>query len=114
MTLWAEGEPRESEWERNATREADAASFRRISKIRYDPESECEHSEDPYQVIRDGAVVAEQTFQRSPATRSYTQAQARSLYEEAGFQDVQLYSEFTFEPVRPEDRLSGVLGRKPG
>jgi ubiquinone/menaquinone biosynthesis C-methylase UbiE len=112
MTLWTEGEPLESEWESMATRETDGATFRRVSRSRYDPESECEHTEDHYQLIRDGVVVAEETNRRSPATRSYTPAQATALFEKAGFRDVQVLSEFTFEPVKPGDTLFVVLGQK--
>ena len=40
-------------------------------------------------------------------------AQARSLFERAGFVDVQMYSEFTFEPVKPADSVFVVSGHKP-
>ena len=93
-------------------RPEDGATIRRIARSRYDPATECEHSEDVYQVIMDGSVVAEETHHRSPATRSYTQAQARALFERAGLVDVQLYSGFSFEPVRPEDGLFTVLGQR--
>jgi ubiquinone/menaquinone biosynthesis C-methylase UbiE len=112
MTLWTEGDPLESQTENMATRERDGATFRRVSKSRYDPESECEHTEDLYQMIRDGAVVAEEMNRRSPATRSYTQTQAKALFEKAGFREVQIYSEFTFAPVKPDDTLFVILGQK--
>ncbi len=57
-------------------------------------------------------VVAEEQHRRSPATRSYTQAGARTLFERAGFADVRLYSEFTHEPVRLEDTLFTVVARR--
>jgi ubiquinone/menaquinone biosynthesis C-methylase UbiE len=112
MTLWKDGDPLESEWEKSVVRPEDGATIRRIARSRYDPATECEHSEDVYQVIMDGSVVAEETHHRSPATRSYTQAQARALFERAGLVDVQLYSGFSFEPVRPEDGLFTVLGQR--
>ena len=46
------------------------------------------------------------------ATRSYTQEQAVALYEEAGFEDLQVFHEFTFEPAKPEDETFCVLGFK--
>ncbi len=109
MTLWTEGEPLASEWEATAVRASDGASFRRVARSHYDPADECEHTEDHYQMIVDGQVVAEELHQRSPATRSYTQAQARALFEQAGFKTVMLHSEFSFDPVKPEDSLFTVV-----
>jgi SAM-dependent methyltransferase len=110
MALWKEGDPLESEWERSAVRAADGATFRRVSRSRYDPHAECEHTEDMYQMIVDGRVAAEELHRRSPATRSYTQAQAQALFERAGFTGVRAYSEFTFEPARPEDGVFMLTG----
>jgi ubiquinone/menaquinone biosynthesis C-methylase UbiE len=112
MALWNGSDPLESEWERSATRAEDGATFRRVSRSRYDPQSECEHTEDLYQLIVDGKVVAEELHRRSPATRSYTQRQARELFEGVGFARVELYSEFTFNPVKTEDTLFSVIARR--
>jgi ubiquinone/menaquinone biosynthesis C-methylase UbiE len=111
--LWKEGDPLESEWTSSAERPEDHATIRRVERSRYDPATELEHAEATYQVIMDGKVVAEETHRRSPAVRSYTQAQTRALYERNGLEDVTLYHEFTFEPARPEDRLFTAIGRKP-
>lgn len=113
MTLWKEGEPLESEWERTAVRESDGVKFRRVSRSRYDPQRECEHTEDLYQKIAGDQVVAEERHRRSPATRSYGQSQIQALFEKAGFVNVQVFSEFTFDPVKPEDALFVVIGQKP-
>jgi len=112
MALRTEGQPLEFEWEQTATRASDGAEFRRVGKSRYDPESECEHTEDVYQMIVGDKIVAEATHRRSPATRSYTQTQARALFERAGFRNVQLYSNFTFEPVKPDDTTFVVVGQR--
>jgi len=112
MALWEEGEPLESEWERTSVRAVDGVKFRRLAKSRYEPETECEHTEDIYQKIVDDKVVAEERYCRSPATRSYTQAQARALFERADFKNVQLYSEFTFDHVKQGDNLFVVTGQK--
>ncbi len=114
MTLWRPGEPLHTEWEDTAVRAEDGARFRRVSRSWYDPEGECEDTEDLYQVIAEDAVVAEEVHRRSPATRSYTQAQARGLFERAGFQPVTLYHEFTTEPVQDDDTLFCVVGHKGG
>lgn len=111
-----EGDPLEAleaGWENSATRPEDGTTFRRVSRWRFDPGDGCDHTEDRYQKIIGGEVVAEELHQQSPATRSYTQAEARDLFKRAGFVDVQLYREFTFDPVTPEDRGFTVVGQKP-
>ena len=113
MTLWKEGDPLESEYTREATRPSDNALVRRWSHSRFDPETELEHTIDRYEIVRDGEVTASEEHTQSPATRSYTQAQAISLYENAGFENIQVFHEFTFEPARPEDTTFCVLGFKP-
>ncbi|MFQ3662892.1 MAG: class I SAM-dependent methyltransferase [Chloroflexaceae bacterium] len=108
MTLWQEGEPVESSWEK-AVERPDGTVVRRVARSRYDPATACEHTEDLYQVIVGGQVVAEEQHRRSPATRSYTQAQARALFERAGFTDVRLY----LGPIQrlPRPGVAGVRGR---
>lgn len=113
MQLWREGDPLDSEWEKEVARPGDGITFRRLARARYNPPTETEDTEDLYLVIRDGQVIAEEQHRRSPATRSYTQAQGRELFEAAGFVNVQLFHEFTWEPVREEDTLFSVLGFKP-
>ena len=103
MTLWKSGDPLESEWDHSVVRPEDGATVRRLVRVRYDPENECEHTDDLYQVIVDGQVVEEARYVRSPATRSYAQTQVKQLFEEAGFANVKLYSEFTENPVKPDD-----------
>ncbi len=112
MTLWKSGDPLTEESERMAVRPEDGATFRHVGRTRYEPESEYEHTEDLYQLLVAGEVVAEEHHRRSPATRSYSQEQARTLFEQGGFVDVTLYSEFTFEPVKPEDTLFTVVAHK--
>lgn len=112
MTLWKQGDPLESESNREVTRPGDNATVRRWQHSRFDPETDLEHTIDRYEVILGGKVVASEEHRQSPATRSYTQEQAVALYREAGFKDVQVLSEFTFEPVKPSDTLFCVLGFK--
>ena len=114
MALRKPGDPLEFEWEQSAIRPEDGATIRRVGRSRYDPTLELEHTEDQYQVIIDGKVVAEELHRRSPATRSYTQAQARALFERAGLVDVELFSGFSGEPVKPEDTLFTAVGSRAG
>ena len=112
MPLRKAGEPLEMQWEKTAVRAEDDATFRRVARSRYDPQSECEHTEDHYQLIVAGQVVAEEVHRRSPATRSYTQAQARRLFESSGFNPIEVYSGFTFEPAKDDDSVFTLVGQK--
>ena len=113
MTLWKQEDPLESEFTREVVRPEDGATIRRWSFVRFDPETELEHTIDRYEILRDGNVISSEEHQQSPATRSYTQGQAIVLYQEAGFKDIQVFHEFTFEPAKPEDTTFSVLGFKP-
>jgi len=113
MTLWRQGNPLESEYTREAMRPDDGAMVRRWQYSRFDPDTDLEHTIDRYEIIRDGKVTASEEHHQSPATRSYTQEQAITLYRKAGFNDIQVFHEFTFEPVKPEDDTFCVLGFKP-
>lgn len=113
MTLWRQGDPLEREWEKSTPHPETGATLRRMARSRYDPASQCEDTEDLYQVIVGDQVVAEEQHRRSPATRSYTQAQARLLFESAGLVDVHVYHEFTWEPAAPEDEIFVLVGYCP-
>lgn len=109
MTLWRNGDPLETTFEQSAQR-PDGATIRRVSRSRYHPATNCEDSEDLYQVIVDGVVVAEERHSRAPAVRSYTQEQARTLFEQAGLAEVRLFHEFTSDPAAPDDTLFTIVG----
>lgn len=113
MTLWKPGQPLESEFPREAIRPEDGAIVRRWQFSRFHPETGLEDTIDRYEIIRDGKVIAREEHHQSPATRSYTQEQAVDLYREAGFEDIQVFHEFTFDPVQPEDMTFCVAGFKP-
>ena len=98
---------------REQARPEDGALMRRRSRVRYDPVEQLEHTEDIYEVVQDGTVVASEHHRRSPAVRWYTQTQASTLYREAGFVDVTLYREFALEPAGPDDAVFTIIGRRP-
>jgi len=112
MMLWKQGDPLESEFTREATRPEDGATIRRWQYTRFDPDTDLEHTIDRYEIIRVDKVIASEEHKQSPATRSYTQEQAIALYQKAGLRDIQVFHEFTFEPVKPEDDTFCVLGIK--
>ena len=113
MTLWREGDPLDSTRERSAVRPEDGALFRHLARARYDPATRLEHTDDLYQRLVNGVVVAEERHVRSPATLSYTQQEAIALYENAGLTEVRACHEFTWEPARSDDTLFTVLGMRP-
>ena len=113
MTLWKQGDPLESEFVREIVRPEDGATIRRWQYSRFHPETESEDTIDRYEIIRDGKVIKSEEHQQSPGTRSYTQEQAVTLYQQAGFKDIQVFSEFTFEPVKRTDTVFSILGVKP-
>jgi SAM-dependent methyltransferase len=113
MTLWKEGDPLEAEWTKEAVRPEDGALVRRTSWSRFKPATGMEDTRDTYQILRDGQVIATELHDQAPATLSYTQGQARTLFEQAGFKHIQTLSNFTFEPVKSPDMLFCVLGVKP-
>jgi ubiquinone/menaquinone biosynthesis C-methylase UbiE len=94
-------------------RPEDGALVRRWSRSTYDIAHQFEHSEDRYEVIRDGEVIASEHYARSPALRWYTQAQAADLYRAAGFTNIHLTKGFSHEPASAEDMLFSVFGTRP-
>jgi SAM-dependent methyltransferase len=115
MLLWKEGDPRETDWDliREEHRPDDGATARRWSRAWYDVENRLEHTEDRYEVRVDDQVTASEHHRRSPATTWYTQAQAVALYEAAGFVDIRVFKEFSFEPAGEADTLFSVVGVRP-
>lgn len=108
------GEPiTEEEYTRQKERLEDHAVVHHWSYSRYDHAAQLEHTQDRYEVILDGEVIQSETRSRSPATRWYTQNQAISLYQQAGFADIQLFDNFTFEPVVPKSSIFCILAQRP-
>ncbi|MEX0787355.1 MAG: class I SAM-dependent methyltransferase [Anaerolineales bacterium] len=115
MILWKPGDPVETDWAPTGekVRAEDGAVVRRWSRARYEPEARLEHTEDRYEVQREGSTVAREDHMRSPATRWYTQEEGLLLYREAGFREVKAYREFHLEPAQPEDMIFTLLGVHP-
>ena len=99
-------------WEAEAVRE-DGALVRRRAFARYDPMTQLEETEDTYQVVVDGQVVASERQVRSPATRGYSLAQARALYEAAGFRIDRVVSGFGDAPFKEGDPIFTIVGVRP-
>jgi ubiquinone/menaquinone biosynthesis C-methylase UbiE len=112
MTLWTADDPLSGEWEQTGVRAEDGATFRRVSRSWHEAGSGIEHTEDHYRLLIDGEVIAEEVHRRSPATRSYTQAQACSVFESIGFNPIEMYSQFTFESVKADDTIFTIVAHK--
>lgn len=115
MQVWKRGEPLEGAWRLSGekTRLDDGGTIRRWTKSRYDPETQLEHTEDRYEVIREGIIISSEHHVRSPATREYTQQQALDLYSQAGFVDICNYKGFTRLPASGEDETFSIIGKRP-
>lgn len=111
---WQEGTPLQTDWFPvfEKVRPGDGATVRRLSRERFSPESQLWHSEDRYEIVQNGAVIASEEHQRSPAGRWYSQAQVVRLYQDAGFTNIQLLRGFTHTPATAKDSLFCVLGIK--
>lgn len=110
MTLWNEGMPLQREWDAAGIREQDGAMLQRMGRVWYDRASECEHTEDLYQLSIDGVLLATEHHRRSPASRSYTQPQAYRLFQMGGFVEIRLCRGFSLEAAEPTDQLFTVVG----
>jgi ubiquinone/menaquinone biosynthesis C-methylase UbiE len=122
MVLWTGEAWNEEYWTRDAdgfmliaekARPEDGATVRRWMRVKYDVPNQLEHTENRYEVLRDGEVIASEHHVRSPATRWYTQEQAANLYKEAGFTAIRLFREFTHEPASETDTTFSILGTRP-
>jgi ubiquinone/menaquinone biosynthesis C-methylase UbiE len=115
MSIWEQGSTLETDWTQDGEMElpAEGLLLRRWSRARYDLEQHLEHTETRFEKIVEGDIITSEYHSRSPATRWYTQEQARQLYLQAGFTDLRFYSEFSREPAQPDDRIFCVVGLKP-
>lgn len=113
MTLWKPGDPLEGGFTQEAVRPEDGATVRRTAWSRFNPQTNMEDTRDTWEVIKDGQVLESEVHEQAPATLSYTQAEAVALFEQAGFKDIQVFSGFTFDPVKPDNTLFSLVGVKP-
>lgn len=90
--LWQPGEPEETDWAlvRAATRPDDGALVRWWQRVWRDVGRQLEHTEDRYEVVIRGEVVATEYYRQSPAARWYSPEQAAGLCRAAGFGPVEV------------------------
>jgi SAM-dependent methyltransferase len=92
---------------------SDGVTVRRTARATFDPASGFEDTDDRWDVIRDGEIVRSERKVRSPATRAWSIPAIAQLYADAGLVDVTWYSGFTREPMRHDDEVTTVVGRRP-
>jgi hypothetical protein len=115
MLIWHQGTPLETDWVQDAEKERpeDGVVIRRWSRARYDVKNQLEHTETRFEASSEGKIIASEYHNRSPATRWYSQSQASDLYNQAGFTDLRVFSEFSHEPASDVDTIFSVVGKKP-
>ncbi len=103
------------EWEFIAeqVRPDDGLLIRRWTRSTFHLPQQLEDTEDRYEVVREGDIIASELSTRSPATRWYTQAQAIRLNEATGFTHIRVVTEFSQKPASPEDPVFSILGERP-
>ncbi len=103
------------EWKLMAERARpdDGLLVRRWARSTYDATTQLDHTEDRYELVKDGEVIASELHRRSPATRAYTLDQITTLLVETGYEKVWAVSGFTSEPASPDDEVFCILGRRP-
>jgi len=80
-------------------RPEDGVLIRRWTRSTYHLPEQLEDTEDRYEVVHEGEIITSELYTRAPATRWYTQEQAIRLYEEAGFTNIRMVSEFSQVPA---------------
>lgn len=115
MRLWKKGEPLEIDWHISGekVRASDGATIRRWSKSWFDPETQLEHVEGRFEVIRNGVVIKSEHHVQSPATREYSREQALELFIKTGFIDIRIYKGFTRQLTSSEEELFTIVGKRP-
>lgn len=118
--LLFDGDPQKSgtltsEWELvgEETRPSDGATVQRWSRSTFDFITQLESTENRYEIVKEGEIIESDEYSRSPATRWYTQDESAELLRRTGFENIQMFHEFTQKPARPDSRVWVVRGEKP-
>jgi len=106
----------ESEWEldQEAIRPSDGATVRRWFRCSYDVPKRLQSTEDRYEIVKDGQIMASESFVGDPYLTWYTVDEAIALLQEASFVDVIAHADFKFEPAAVDETSYIVLGKRSG
>jgi SAM-dependent methyltransferase len=109
---WRPGDPLDTGWTLlfEKPRPEDGAIVRAWTREWREPRRQWWHTEQRFEVLRDGTVIEIEHRRCSPEGRWYSQAEAVAMFREVGFLDVQAFQEFTRERAREDAKLFCVLG----
>jgi ubiquinone/menaquinone biosynthesis C-methylase UbiE len=109
---WQQGEPLDTGWELlfEKLRPEDGAIVRAWVREWHEPEHQLWHTERRFEVELNGKIIQTEHQRRSPEGRWYSQAQARQLFHDSGFTNIQVFHEFTHKHALENDKLFCVLG----
>jgi ubiquinone/menaquinone biosynthesis C-methylase UbiE len=107
-------DPVEVDWEidSEAVRPSDGALVRKWFRCNYDVEKRIQHTEDRYEIIKDGIIIHSESYVSSPFLTWYKCSEALEYLKQAGFSDVHAQSNFTLEQATDEDTSYVVLGKR--
>jgi len=86
---------------------------RRWARSDYDPTAQLEHTEDRYELVKDGEVITSELYRRSPATRAYTLDQITDMLVKTGYVNTRAVSGFTGQPASADDEIFCIFGERP-
>jgi ubiquinone/menaquinone biosynthesis C-methylase UbiE len=106
--------PIEVDWEidSEAVRPFDGALVRKWFRCSYDVENRIQHTEDRYEIIKDGKIIHSESYISSPFLTWYKCSEALEHLRQAGFSGVNAHSNFKPEPATDEDTSYVVLGKR--
>lgn len=87
-------------------------TIRKWERSMHDSTTQLRHTETRYELVQNGEVVFTQLSQRSPEMRNYTPEQLRTMFEAAGFSNIQAVSGFSREPATEDDDVFCMLAKK--
>ena len=87
--------------------------MRRTSTARFDETRGTESSSEVFELIVDGVVVEREEHHRDPDVRWYSQADARSMFEAAGFEVQATVAGFTDRPAGRDEEVFTLIGVRP-
>jgi ubiquinone/menaquinone biosynthesis C-methylase UbiE len=117
ITIWhskREGPAEWGDWYFVAEKERveDGTSVKRQERSMYDPETQLRHTENRYELIKNGQVVYTEDHRRSPELRNYSLAQIRQMLAEAGFTEVEAVSGYSSDPATEDDGYFCIIGKR--
>ena len=117
ISIWhilKEGTDEWGDWWQVAEREGfeEGKSIRRWERSRYDSNTQLRHTENRYEIIKNGEVVYSEFYQQSPELRNYSPGQLTEMLDVIGFSNIHTFSGFTNEPATEEDEVFCIFGSR--